>query len=58
MSAEWAEKLFIPTVINNDEFILFCDNLDGQTFHLFRDKIRELGGTAICGPPKKQTYGN
>ena len=53
MSAEWIEKIFTPAVIDEDEFILFCDNLDGQIFHLFCDKIRELGGAVIYGSPEK-----
>ena len=46
-------KIFVTSVIDKDGFILFCDNLDEQTFRLFCEKIRELPGTVISRSPGK-----
>ena len=46
-------KTFATSVIDKNRFILFCDNLDGQTFHFFSEKIRELPGTVIDRSPGK-----
>ena len=53
VSTEWAERIFASAVIDKDKFILFCNTIDGQIFHLFCDKIQELGGTIIYRPPGK-----
>ena len=44
---------FAAAVILKNNFTLFCNNLDGQKFHLFYDKIQELRGTVIYGPHGK-----
>lgn len=53
-SIRWVgRKKIAPTVIDKDKFILFCDNLDNQTFNSFCEKIWELRGMVIYRPPGK-----
>ena len=54
VSVDWAEKTFGPIAKDlNDEFIIFCDNLDGQTCDGFREKIKQLNGIVRYGPVGK-----
>ena len=56
VSVEWLDKTFRADVadMSVSDFVLFCDNLDGQTREEFRDKVKELGGVTRYGP-KGQT---
>ena len=53
LTEKWVEKTLGPAVMEKDEFVLFCDNLDGQTCDAFRDKVRQLGGDTRYWPPGK-----
>ena len=46
---EWVTKTLKPAVKESGEFILFCDNLVGQTSLRFQEEIRKLGGIVWYG---------
>ena len=52
VSVDWLSKTFSSVVTDLDvkDFVLFCDNLEGQTCEEFRDKAKQLGGVTRFGP--------
>ena len=50
-SIEWVTKTLKPGVKtdNNEEFILFCDNLTAQTSELFRVEVKSINGLVWYG---------
>ena len=40
----WAKKTLVPAVKDKQDFILFCDDLEGQTALLFQEEVRKSGG--------------
>ena len=50
VALEWLERTFKPAIEQLDEIVLFCDNLDAQTFVQFREKLEELDGKTNYGP--------
>ena len=49
VSAEWVRRILAPAVADLDEFVLFCDNLEGQISLQFRDAVRKLNGIVWYG---------
>eukprot|EP00795_Rhopilema_esculentum_P014944 gene14944-biopygen848 len=54
-SIDWVKRTLKPAVQNssetgeNEEFVLFCDNLSAQTNDLFLSKVRKLNGVVWFG---------
>ena len=49
VSVEWVRRTLAPAVANLDEFVLFCDNLEGQISLQFQDAVRKLNGIVWYG---------
>ena len=37
----WAQKTLAPTMKEKQDFMLFCDNLEGQNTSLFQEEVRK-----------------
>ena len=46
---KWAQIALKSPVEKEDNFVLFCDNLEGQKADLFKDTVKELGGLVWYG---------
>jgi len=49
VSVEWVEKTLTEAVRGDDRFVLFCNNLTGQTW--FKEAVAKLGGIVWYGLP-------
>ena len=49
VSVEWVRRTLAPAVANLDEFVLFCNNLEGQISLQFQDAVRRLNGIVWYG---------
>ena len=45
----WAKKTLAPAMKDMQGFILFCDNLEGQTALLFKEEVRKSEGIIWYG---------
>ena len=45
--ADWRKNTLAPTMKDKQDYILFCDKLEGQT--VFRRKLEREGGIVWCG---------
>ena len=47
------KKFLAPAMKDKQDFILFCDNLEGQTALLFQEEVRKSGGIKWYGVKKR-----
>ena len=46
---DWAENTLAPAMHGKGDFILFCDNLEGQVALRFQEQVRKSGGIVWYG---------
>ena len=55
---KWVKGTLQPATSHLNEFILFCDNLQGQLSDLFKSEVNKLGDIVWYGVPNATDIGN
>ena len=54
VAQQWVKKTFKAATEGKEEVLLFCDNLDAQTYEGFRDELKKVN-SRVCYGPKNLT---